>query len=54
MMEQGEELVRLIRDEEGVFFLCGDAKNMAPDVKTAWIKIFEKFGGKYNNRINVS
>ena len=46
MAEHGKELLRLIREENAIFYLCGDAKDMAPDVRTAWIEISEKFGGK--------
>ena len=49
--ENGKELVRLITEEDAVVYLCGDAKNMAPDVKAAWIKIFEKFGGEFQTDI---
>ena len=45
MRENGKELFRLIKEEEAVFYLCGDAANMAPDVRSAWLDIFQKFGG---------
>ncbi|KAI6645701.1 NADPH--cytochrome P450 reductase [Oopsacas minuta] len=45
MIENGNELIRLVLDENAVIYLCGDVNNMAPDVRAAWIKIFEKFGG---------
>ena len=45
MMVCGGELLRLVRYEKAVFYLCGDAKNMAPDVRQTWLNILQKHGG---------
>ena len=45
MRENGKDLFRLMKEKEAIFYLCGDAKNMAPDVRLAWLDIIQKFGG---------
>jgi len=45
MIEQGAELWKWLNDENGSFYVCGDASRMAKDVDAALHKIAQEHGG---------
>ncbi len=46
LKENGEDIYKLVHEEKGHFYICGDARNMAKEVHLALVEIISKFGGK--------
>ncbi|XP_078492531.1 methionine synthase reductase-like [Ciona intestinalis] len=41
----GEEIISLLLDSDTVFYVCGDARNMAKDVRTCMVGLIAKYTG---------
>lgn len=46
LKDNGEDVYKLIHEEKGHFYICGDARNMAKEVHSALVDIISQYGGK--------